>query len=108
MPELSNYKPKPPIYRGRPDDRLYMGDLEVPEDIQARMRQRYQDALGFADPSRIGPDMLVHGLMEAVPRENYDQQIQMVDPDGGTSDAMTFRQIMDILNKMRPNEQQGP
>lgn len=126
MPGLSQYKPNsehdnlmitldPPLTK---EDPVFEADPE----IFNRMRQRYEESLGFADLKRSAPDWLRHELLTNTPRRTWDIPIvgqetgepQEIAPGmfipsyGDQSDPMTLRQIMELLNKLAPNEQQGP
>ena len=130
MPGLSQYKPN------RFDDEEAMDrtviEVDPPmsrdEDIFAvdptifdRMRQRYEESLGFADLKRTAPSWMQHEMMNNIPRSEWDKKAiarepgerQEIFPDMwmqqyNTSDPFTLRQIMELLNKLSPNEQQGP
>lgn len=126
MPGLSQYKPDsehdnlrieidPPLTK---EDPVFTADPE----IFNRMKQRYEESLGFADLKRSAPGWLQHEIFTNTPRRTWDIPLvgqetgepQEIAPGlfipsyGDSSDPMTLRQIMELLNKLAPNEQQGP
>jgi hypothetical protein len=120
MPGLSDYQDQYVIDAPANDLDQFIDETGEP-GLAARMRQRYLDSLGFADLTRSAPDEIMHGMMQNIPRSEWDKPAYVDTPgepqeiaegwwiqQSERSPEYTFRQLMEALGKMRPNEGQRP